>query len=93
MSGIPTRSDFQPGGPAAAALDARQESLAGAAPEALPGLGVRAGILGGAGTAASAGGADGDMEDGVLKEGFLVKRVSAPGHPRTWPAAGGCQLT
>lgn len=29
------------------------------------------------------------MEDGVLKEGFLVKRVSAPEHLRTLRAAGG----
>lgn len=94
-SEMPTWSDFLPGGPAASALDAGQGGLAGAEPEALPGRSGRGAARGeaGAGTAHSEGRARGDMEDGVLKEGFLVKRVSAPEHPRTLPAAGGCQLT
>ncbi|XP_032964140.1 pleckstrin-2 [Rhinolophus ferrumequinum] len=73
---MPTWSDFLPGGPAASALDAGQGGLAGAEPEALPGRSGRGGARGeaGAGTAHLEGRAGGDMEDGVLKEGFLVKR-------------------
>lgn len=68
---VPTGPDFLPAGREALALDVRQGASPGGS-----------GFLGAGGVGGGARGQltwTGDMEDGVLKEGFLVKRVSV------WP--------
>jgi hypothetical protein len=71
---VPTGPDFLPAGREALALDVRQGASPGGS-----------GFLGAGGVGGGARGQltwTGDMEDGVLKEGFLVKRVSV-----FWPRA------
>lgn len=66
---VPTGPDFLPAGREAVVLDSRQGASPGGS-----------GFLGAGGISGRARGQltwTGDMEDGVLKEGFLVKRVSA----------------
>lgn len=71
---VPTRPDFLPAGREVLGLETRQEASPGGS-----------GFLGAGSIGGGARGQltwTGDMEDGVLKEGFLVKRVSA-----FWPRA------
>lgn len=71
---VRTGPDFLPAGRESLELDARQGASPGGS-----------GFLGAGGTDSGARGQltwTGDMEDGVLKEGFLVKRVSV-----LWPRA------
>lgn len=92
MSEIPTWPDFLPGppssvGPGHGPGRRRPRRVGGASWAQRARRSGRRGDSSPGGPAARCAG--GDMEDGVLKEGFLVKRVSAPEHLRTLRAAGG----